>query len=266
MASPAHHVTYDLSLLRRSAERWRVSAGLRAYYHDLLRDVLRHAPAGPKLELGSGIGAIREIDDSVVTSDVAPTPYVQRVVSAYAIEEAGRDWSAVLATDVLHHLCEPLRFLASAAENLRPGGRIVLAEPAATPLGRLFYRCCHREPCRHEELDTPWRFEADRTTNEFANMGMAWALFVRERPAVERQLASLGLRVVEVAFRDGAAYPVTGGFSMRQLLPTAVIRGLLTLERRIPQWLWRIAALRMVIVLEKSGVAPGATTVAEPGL
>lgn len=245
--------TYDLSLLTRSAQRWRDSSGLRCYYHDLLRDVVRQATLGPRLELGSGIGAIREIAPSVITSDVAKTPFVDRVVSAYAIEEQGCSWGAILAVDVLHHLCEPLRFFASAARSLRQGGRIVLAEPAATLLGRSFYRIFHHEPCRAAELQSPWRFVPDPITGEFANMGMAWAMFVRDRKETEQWLAQHGLKLIDLRFRDGLAYASTGGLSKPQILPTWGIQGLLRIERSMPQAWWRRAGLRMIITIEKIG-------------
>lgn len=248
-------LTYDLSLLTRSAERWRTAPGLRCYYRDLLQDVLGRRTSGPTLELWSGIGAIREIDADVITSDVAATPYVERVVSAYAIEEAGRLWGAIVAVDVLHHLCEPLRFLRSAAESLVDGGRIVLAEPAATLGGRWFYRWCHHEPCRPDELSAPWVFEGSGDSGEFANMGMGWALFVRDRVATEARLREFGLRLVDVRFRDGLGYPSTGGFSRGQLLPTALIRGVIRVERWLPQWLWRGMGLRMIITIEKGAAA-----------
>lgn len=251
MTPQRENITYDLSLLAISAAKWKAASGLRAVYQDIFLAMRLHAVDGPALELGAGIGAMREFVPGLVASDVVRTEYVDLAVSAYEIEQTERTWSTLYAFDVLHHLCQPLRFFASAASSLRPGGRVVLMEPAATLGARLFYTMFHVEPTRPSRLHAPYVFEPDDDRGNFANMGMGWVLFVRDRKLVDERLAELGLKVREVQFRDGLAYAATGGFSGRQLLPTTVLRALLRIERVLPQWFWRFCALRMLIVLEK---------------
>jgi SAM-dependent methyltransferase len=242
-------VTYDLSLLDRSHEKWRHSPALRAFYADLFAEVGAELEPGPVLEIGSGIGVSREFLPAVVTSDIVPTAYVERAVSAYDIPQEA--WTGIVAVDVLHHLEDPVRFLDSATAALRPGGRIVLAEPAATPGGRRFYQWCHHEPCHPGEIRPPYRFTAEQDGG-FANMGMAWALFHRDLAATTRVLARAGLKVKKTRFRDLLAYPATGGFSRRAMLPTFLLRGIMTAEKLLPQALLRQIGLRMIVVLERA--------------
>lgn len=244
--------TYDIELLERSAEKWKASPGLRAVYHDMFAQMRAHAAAGPAIELGSGVGVLRESIPDVVVSDVIRTHYVDTVVSAYEIESTQRIWSTIYAFDVLHHLREPFRFFTSAARSLRVGGRIVLMEPAATWGGRAFYSLVHPEPIKARCLASPYVFPADDAAGTFANMAMAWVLFVRDRREVDERLAGIGLRRVAVLFRDGIAYPATGGLSRPQMLPTLGLRLLLRIERILPQAFWRRFGLRMLIVLEKA--------------
>jgi hypothetical protein len=68
---------------------------------------------------------------------------------------------------------------------------------------------------------------------------------------LDEQLAMMGLRCVEVKFRDVFAYPLTGGYSKPQLLPTIALRALLKLEKYLPQFVYRWFGLRMMITLEK---------------
>lgn len=241
-------LTYDLALLDRGLAKWRRSPALRAVYGEIFLAVRRLLAPGRTLEIGSGIGVAREFLPDLTTSDIASTAFVDRAISAYAIPPEA--WGNILAFDVLHHLREPLRFFASAAAALAPGGRIILAEPAGTPGGRLFYRCCHHEPCHPAAVVAPYRFPAARD-GSFANMGMAHALFGRSRPEFEAELRARQLRIAQVTYRDLLAYPATGGFSRPALLPARVLRGLLAIERRLPQPLLRLLALRMVVVLEK---------------
>jgi SAM-dependent methyltransferase len=244
-------LTYDLKRLESSQAAWERSPALRAYYEDLYSDVMGLAATGPVLELGSGIGSIRSFHPAVETSDVCQTPFVSRAVSAYEIDATGRPWGAIVAVDVLHHLCHPWRFFRSASESLRDGGRLIMAEPAATPWGRRFYRWCHHEPCEPSLVGETAEFEIDPATDEFANMGLGWALFSRDRLGTERRLAELGLSIVAVRWRDLVAYPATGGFSRPGIAPAPLIRAMLWLERWIPQAALDVLGLRMIIALEK---------------
>lgn len=245
------NVTYDLALLEGSLAKWRRSPAVRAWYGDLYREMASQAVRGPFLDLGSGIGTIKEILPHVTTSDIVKTPYVERAVSAYDLASSGGPWGCIMAVDVLHHLCRPFDFFASAAGALQPGGRIVLGEPAATPLGRLFYGLFHHEPMRPHLLQPPFTLEPDAPDGEFANMAMAVALFVNHRAWTERRLKSIGLTLKTVWFRDGLAYPMTGGLSRPALLGAGGIRRLRAIERSLPQAFWKIAALRVLVAIEK---------------
>ena len=250
--------TYDLSLLESSAKKWKNSPALRVAYGDIYLQMQREADPGPALEIGSGCGLIREFIDHVVTSDIRHTRFVDRVASAYAIEEvSGGPWQTVYLLDVLHHLCRPFEFFASAARSLQTGGRIILVEPAATFLGRGFYRLFHHEPMDVSRIQAPYDFSGNADDNEFANMGMAWSLFVRDRTQAIERLARMGLTLKTLRFRDVLAYPSTGGFSKASILPSTICRALLKAERQLPQGVMRLIGLRMMIVLEKTARGPG---------
>ena len=245
-------VTYNLDLLEGSRLAWERSEGLRFIYGDLYGDVQRNCVEGSVLEIGSGIAVSREFIQNVYTTDVAKTDYVEQAMSAYAIERVGDAcWQNIFAVDVLHHLKQPLQFFESAADALAPGGRIILMEPAATLWGRLFYTLCHHEPIEPKQVQAPFNFDANGVDDEFANMGMGVGLFRDHRAELATRLSGIGLRVKAVRYRDVFAYPLTGGYSKPQLLPTNALRVLARLEAWIPQCLYQFLGLRMVIVLEK---------------
>lgn len=245
MSGPS--LTYDVRLLAGSEAKWRRSAALRAFYAHVFAGMRRELAPGKTLELGSGIGVAREHLPDLTTSDVVKTGYADRIVSAYAIP--AESWGNIVACDVLHHLAEPFAFFSSAAAALAPGGRIVLVEPAATPWARLFYGLAHPEPCRPAEIHPDFRYSEG--PDGFANMGMAHGLFSVHGGATRARLASLGLAVTRVQYRDVLAYPLTGGLSKPALLPAAAIRTLLGLESRLPQPVLRLLGLRMLVVLTK---------------
>ncbi len=248
----APEITYDLGLLAKSEEKWSKSAALRFLYGDLYREMAERMVPGSTLELGSGIGRIKDFLPGVVTSDLVKTPYVDQACSAYDIDppEEGQ-WANILALDVLHHLCRPFDFFASASRTLAPGGRIILVEPAATPFGRLFYKAVHPEPIEPSRIQPPFVMEPDSPDGEFANMGMGVALFRQHEGETAERLRPLELRPLSVSFRDFAAYPLTGGYAGKQLAPKLLIQGLAAMEHLLPQALLRILGLRMVVALEK---------------
>ena len=52
-------------------------------------------------------------------------------------------------------------------------------------------------------------------------------------------------------FRDGLAYPLTGGLSRPAMVPAAGVRMLRALERLLPQAWWKLTGWRMLIVIER---------------
>ena len=87
---------------------------------------------------------------------------------------------------------------------------------------------------------------------EFANMGMGFGLFEQQREETDRRLLEMGLKCRSIDYRDLFAYPLTGGYSKPQFLPTSCLRQLLKVESHLPQWFLRLGSLRMRIVLEKA--------------
>ncbi len=242
-------ITYDLSLLEASEAKWKSSPALRYIYGRFYQQALGWIVDGPCLELGAGIGAGRELIPGLVTSDLVQTRFVDQAEDCYEVTRHPDGWFGLLAIDVFHHLTEPLRFLESAAKALRPGGRLVLVEPAATPVAMPLYNRFHVEPMRPSELDPPFSFDVDEK-GEFANMGMAVALFLHHREWFEAHCEELGLRLLEVKFSDPLAYPLTGGYSGRQRLPDSCIRFLGKFEKILPSFIHRLFGWRMTVVLE----------------
>lgn len=65
-----------------------------------------------------------------VRLDITATPDVTDVVGdAHALPFDDASFEALLATEVVEHLREPIRFTAEAARVLRPGGRLILTVP-----------------------------------------------------------------------------------------------------------------------------------------
>ena len=88
--------------MRSNREAWRRCPLLRVVYghfYELIRENL--APvSGPIVELGSGIGAVKEFIPECVTSDIFPNPWLDRRENAYALNFPDESVSSLILLDV----------------------------------------------------------------------------------------------------------------------------------------------------------------------
>ena len=82
----------------------------------------------------------------MVSTDILPAPWLKVLADAQRLPFAAASLDNIAMFDVLHHLDRPRIFLQEAERVLRRGGRIVMVEPAITPLRCLFYRNFYPEP------------------------------------------------------------------------------------------------------------------------
>jgi SAM-dependent methyltransferase len=231
---------------------WQRKPMLRSIYHEFYRLIssrLTSNPAGKIVELGSGMGAIKEVIPACITTDLFPNPWLDRQENAYQLSFADGTVSNLILFDVWHHLRYPGAALREFHRVLAPGGRLVLYEPAASWLGRFVYHCFHHEPVAVTDAitwDAPPGFRpAD--ADYFAAQGSATRLFWWGEAAP--RLA--GWRMREVTPVISFAYFATGGFSGPQFggrFLHQLARGVDWLARPLP----RLFAARLLVVLEKT--------------
>lgn len=232
--------------LREHERAWEARPLLRRIYRDwfaLLASRLSRVP-GPTLELGSGIGRLREHVPELVTSDVEQTPWADRVVDAERLPFGDGELANVVLLDVYHHLPRPAAFLDEARRALAPGGRVVMLEPYVGPLSRLAYRLHHERL----ELEGDGFAEQHSADPLDANLALTTLAFFRQREEYARRWPELPL--VEERLLSFLVYPLSGGFTRRPLLPAALFRPLDALERALAPVL-RSLAFRCLIVLER---------------
>jgi SAM-dependent methyltransferase len=226
---------------------WEENAALRALYERWYGLVRAQLPAeGPWVELGSGPGFARAFIPEMELTDVVQAPWHDRQIDAGALPFAEGGVGALVLFDVLHHLPAPARFLAEAQRVLRTGGRLVLCEPYVSPLSYPIYRFLHEERL---EMKVDPLAEGAAGDPFDANQAIPTLLFERHPDELARRFPSLRLRSLRRL--AGPAYPASGGFSRRPLLPAPLWRGLLALEDRLPDAAFRLIGFRLLAVLER---------------
>lgn len=237
--------------IERNHAYWQQKPLLHAIYRDFYTRIAGWLAEGGGLtvELGSGIGAIREVIPHCVRTEIEPNPWVDQVENAYALSFGDGTLRNLILFDVFHHLRHPGLALREAHRVLQPGGRVIIFEPCVSLLGRLVYGLLHEEPLA---LDAPieWLPEAGEVFDRnayYAAQGNAFRIFIRGEHA--GSLPEWGL-----LHRDRLAalsYVASGGYSRPQLYPERLLPLMRAVDRlcdRLPS----LFATRLLVVLERN--------------
>lgn len=246
-------VVQHLTEIEETRNLWQSKPVLRDVYDAFYQEIARHLDSqcpGLIVEIGSGIGQIKERIPACVTTDLFANPGIDRVESAYQLSFKDGEVGQLILFDVWHHLQFPGAVLREFRRVLHPEGRIILLEPAMGLFGRVAFGWFHHEPLGlADAIDWEPRAGFDAAKHDYyAAQGNAWRMFVRHEDV--GRLA--GWRVSEVRLMTALSYLVSGGFRGPQLCP----RSLLPLVR-LSDWLLspldRLLASRMLVVLRPQG-------------
>jgi len=190
---------------------------LKKLYIDFYMQFREAVPGHEKsvlVELGSGGGFIKEVIGNVITSDILELPNVDRVFSAVDMPFERGSVDAFFMFDVLHHMTDARAFFKEAVRCLKSSGRIVMIEPANTWWSRFIYKNFH-----HEVFDTQAQWELEEIGPvSHGNGAIPWIIFARDREIFEDEFPSL--RIVRIRNHTPLRYLLSGGLTLRQLVPS----------------------------------------------
>ncbi len=130
-------------------ERWNKKPLLRAIYREFHTAIAAHLSGLENplvVDLGSGIGNIKDVIPDCLRTDLFPNPWIDQVENAYALSFADGTVSDLVLFDVFHHLRYPGTALREFERVLRPGGRVLIFDPFISLLGLIVYGLLHQEP------------------------------------------------------------------------------------------------------------------------
>ena len=246
--------TQAREVLDRHRRVWQRKRVLQRIYNEefFARLLASRKPEGMSIEVGGGPGFLKQLLPSLVTTDLIFCPWLDVVTNAQRLPFRSSRVANILGLDVLHHLAEPMRFLKEAERILVPGGRLILVEPWITPFSYLVYRYLHQEDC--DLSARPWeeKDEQRRGTKQAFEGNQALPFLLLGPKGAPRTLAALPKFTIVVLERFCLfAYLLSFGFKPVNFLPEILYPMVSAIERAtLP--LWRsLAALRVLIVLER---------------
>src|SRR5262245_17296788 len=227
---------------------WERKPVLRLVYDDFYDRIAAACRQGVTIEIGGGIGNLKRRLPRVVATDIQPAPWLDCVADAQRLPFASAVAANIVMVDVLHHLEFPVAFFREAERVLRPGGRVLMIEPAITWGSSLIYRMFHHEPVR-ASADVLVDGSPDPRRDPYeSNQAGPTLLATRARDRFHRQFPALHIaRVDWFAF---VAYPLSGGFKRWSLVGEGTARRLLKIERAIAPTVGRFMAFRMMLIVE----------------
>jgi SAM-dependent methyltransferase len=229
---------------------WDRKPVLRLVYDDFCDCIAAACRDGLTIEIGGGIGNLKRRLTQVVGTDIQSTPWLDCVADAHRLPFADACAANIVMVDVLHHLEFPVVFFHEAARVLRPGGRVLMVEPAITWGSTLFYRLFHHEPVR-TAADVLKEGSPDPRRDPYdSNQAIPTLLATRDRDRFHRLCPAL--RIARVQWFSLAAYPLSGGFQPWSLIGEDVARRMLRIERALEPALGRFTGFRMLLTVEKA--------------
>ncbi len=222
---------------------------IREIYRTYYERIAAACTPGPTLELGGGAGHSRDFIPNLTSADILPAPWLDVACDAQYMPFRDESFSNIVLLDVLHHIPRPLLFLSEAARVLHRGGRLVILDPAITPLSWPFYRFLHHEPV-DLSVDPLSEDTAASEDDPFdSNQAFASLLFGRHRRRFEQSVNLFD--IVTLRRFSFIAYPLSGGFKAWSLLPVAAIKPIMKLEDLLEPVLGPLMAFRLFAVLER---------------
>lgn len=224
------------TLLRR--EIIRSKPFLTAIYREWYGLLLAALPdEGLILEVGSGAGFFGEMSSRIITSEVFELPGINVILDGANLPFEQAELSGIAMTDVLHHIPDVRIFFREAARCIRPGGRMVMIEPWRTPWSEWIYKNLHSEPF---QPDAGWLIPETGPLSG-ANGALPWILFDRDRAQFEGMFPQWS--IISIKPIMPFVYLLSGGVSLRSLMPRLFYRPLRKFEKSLNFKKWAMFAL-----------------------
>lgn len=228
---------------------WRQKRVLRLLYNDIFERVAGNIVDGAVLEIGGGIGNLKEKVGRLISSDIQFAPWLDLVADGQNLPFRDHSMSNIVMVDVLHHVEYPSLLFREASRVLRAGGRIVMVEPGISLGSTLFYRFLHQEPV---DMGANPLIEGspDKDRDPYAaNQAIPTLLATRLRTEFYAKFPEFS--ICKTQWFAMWAYPLSGGFKSWSLISARVARALIFFEKLLEPLLGRLLGFRLLIVIEK---------------
>lgn len=250
MVPPERDIAEHQRQIAENLRHWESKPVLREIYLDFHRLLARHlsSACGETLEIGSGIGNIKEVIPHCVRTDIFPNPWIDRRENIYKLSMPDESAANIVLFDVFHHLEYPMDAIDECRRVLRSGGRLLVFDHAISAAGLLFSKFVHHERSGflkdyHLRAEKKCLLESPRYYADHAN---AW----RVLQARFDELLSAHWRRVAVVKLPAIGWLLSGGYRGPAFLNSRT-KPLVDFAEKTAALAPSLSALRLLVVLEK---------------
>ena len=244
--SPSRHFRE----MKSNSQSWQAKPLLREIYNDFYKYIADELVTGSdvrSVELGSGLGNIKEQIPDCLRTDMVMQPWLDQVENAYELSFSNSSLDNLVLFDVFHHLKYPGTAVAEFHRVLRTGGRVIIFEPCISWLGRLVYGLLHPEPiAMNDKID--WLAPDHWCSNDadyYAAQGNATRVFLAQK----ENFVVEGFAVTKIARYSAFSYVASGGYSGPQLYPFKAYKVIKSIDK-VLDLCPSLFATRLLVVLE----------------
>jgi SAM-dependent methyltransferase len=220
--------------IERNLIAWQAKPLLKEIYAGFYRRILAlidPSIPGRIVELGSGIGNLKDYLPAALSTDLFPNPWLDLACDGYELPFKPGTLSHLLLFDVFHHLRAPNAFLREARRVLAPTGRLLLFEPYISLTSGPVYGLLHHEPVAwRESINLAQSFPRPR--DYYAAQGNATRLFFRKGISAWPE----GWKVFHAEAFSCFHYLLSGGYSKPAFYPAGWLDGFRRLEVNLSRW------------------------------
>lgn len=237
--------------IHKNLESWNKKPILKRIYFDFYKqiaDYLFNASSLHIIEIGSGIGNIKDVIPQCIRTDVFSNPWIDQVENGYDLSFKDNSISNIIIFDIFHHLKYPETAFNEFNRVLVPNGRIILFEPCMSLLGVIVFGLLHHEPLglsEKIELLAPNNWDPN-DHDYYAAQGNASRIFLGHKyPTILSDW-----NVLKVAKTSAISYILSGGYSKPQFYPDKALPMIKAIDK-LCDLCPLIFATRLFVVLEK---------------
>jgi SAM-dependent methyltransferase len=220
--------------IKRNLDAWQRKPLLRSIYDDFYRRIqalIDPALGGAIVEVGSGIGNLKQHVPTAICTDLFPNPWLDVVCDGYEMPFASGSVSHLVLFDVFHHLRAPRAFFKEARRVLISRGRLILFEPYISWASYPIYGLLHHEPVAwHAPISEAE--QVPRPRDYYAGQGNATRIYFgrNEKHWLE------GWTVFCAEAFAAFGYLLSGGYSKPAVYPRKLLPALQKADAALSRW------------------------------
>ncbi|MCX5819994.1 MAG: methyltransferase domain-containing protein [Deltaproteobacteria bacterium] len=205
------------------------------------------------LETGSGTSPMKFFYNHVITSDILDLDYLDIIFDCHDIDACAKieyeSLDLIVATNVLHHLKDPLKFLLNASLVLKKGGAVLLTEPYFSILSKFIYERIHHEYTSFD-ISEPRLKDVDGPLSS-ANIALPFMIFFGHKGWDEPLNSVYKYDAASARHFSSLSYMMTGGISRKLPIPLIIYKCLFQIDLMCSQIFPKLFSSFFVIRLEK---------------